>query len=174
MSFVILLPFVHLVLAAMNMNIGRVQAVVLVALVGFGSTFGRIIIGGIADRLGRKPTQVCWFAGLGACYLVWLLAQRFVMLVAFALVFGVLYGGLIVLMPALIADHYAGPRLSSIIGLQYTSAAFGSLLGPIATGYIFDLHGSYIVALQVATLLCLLAAGVLAATPPLATIAGTD
>ena len=174
MSFVILLPFVHLVPAAMDMNIPRIQAVVLVALIGFGSTFGRIIIGGIADRLGRKPTQVCLFASLGACYLVWLSAQSFVMLVAFALAFGVLYGGLIALMPALIADYFAGPHLSSIIGLQYTSAAFGSLLGPIATGYIFDLHGSYIVALQVAALLCLLAAGVLAATPPPARIGGID
>jgi OFA family oxalate/formate antiporter-like MFS transporter len=94
MSFVILLPFVHLVPAAMDMNIARVQAVILVALIGFGSNFGRIIFEGITDRLGRKPTQVCLFASLGACYLLWLLAQSFVMLLAFALVFGVLYGGL--------------------------------------------------------------------------------
>lgn len=165
MSFAILLPFVHLAPFAEDQGISRGAAVGILGLIGLGSTLGRIFIGNFADRLGRRLSVLWLIVGLAASYLWWAEARTLVDLVVFALWFGTLYGGFIALMPALLADYFAGPRLSSIIGLQYTSAAFGSLLGPIAAGHVFDITGSYRDALHAAAACCVLAAMLLRWTP---------
>jgi MFS family permease len=58
-------------------------------------------------------------------------------------------GGYVALSPALLADYFAGPKLSSVIGLQYTAAGLGSLLGPIIAGMLFDGSGTYTLALVI-------------------------
>jgi MFS family permease len=166
LSFAIPLPFVHLVPFAEDHGIERATAVLILGLVGLGSTLGRIVIGIVADRAGRRATLACLFAGIGLAYGVWLFAHGAAALAVFAFWFGTCYGGCIALMPALLADYFAGPRLGAIIGLQYTSAAFGSLLGPIAAGRVFDLTGSYTGALAGALLCAAMATALLWTTPP--------
>lgn len=166
MSFVVLLPFVHLVPAAEDIGVSSTDAVLLLGMVGVGSTLGRIAIGGVADRFGRGPSLTLLFAASAAAYLWWAFSASFMMLAIFALGYGTVYGGFIALMPAILADYFAGPRLSSIIGIQYTSAAFGSLGGPIVAGYIFDYFGSYRLAWLAAAMLCLGAAALIATMPP--------
>lgn len=166
MSFVILVPFVHIVPSAVDLGISSERAVHLMVLLGAGSTLGRILIAPVADRLGRKLTQSLLFALLGLAYLFWRSASGYSALAWFISGYGVLYGGFIALMPAILADYFAGPKLSSIIGLQYTSAAIGSLIGPITAGFIFDAEGSYSLAFLIATAFCTLAALTLFTTPP--------
>ena len=165
-SCAIMVPFVHIVPYAIDLSIAPKQAAGLVSLIGLGSMLGRMTMGGVADRFGRKPTQVVLFVALGASYLAWFAAESYPSLILFALGYGIFYGGFIALMPALIADYFSGPRLSSVIGLQYTSAAFGSLIGPVAAGTIYDRTGAYGLALLVAAVLCVLSATLLAATTP--------
>ena len=40
-------------------------------------------------------------------------------------------------------DYFGGRNVSGIIGMLYTSVAFGTLIGPTAAGFAFDLSGSY-------------------------------
>ncbi len=40
-------------------------------------------------------------------------------------------------------DYFGGRNVSSIIGVLYTSVAFGTLIGPSAAGFAFDLTHSY-------------------------------
>ncbi|MGR8920716.1 MAG: MFS transporter [Gammaproteobacteria bacterium] len=166
LSFVVLVPFVHVVPYAVDAGVPRELAVTLLGLLGLGSTAGRIAVGGLADRLGRGRALVSLFAGLGGTYLLWLGVSSYAWLGAFALCYGTIYGGFIALMPARLADYFAGPRLGAIIGLQYTSAAFGALGGPIGAGYVFDVTGSYGAALALAAGLCVAAALLIATTPP--------
>jgi cyanate permease len=46
-------------------------------------------------------------------------------------------------MPALCMDFFGARAVSSIIGTLYTGAAVGNLVGPWATGRLFDATGSY-------------------------------
>jgi len=46
-------------------------------------------------------------------------------------------------------DLFGGRSLSAVIGVLYSGAAFGNLLGPVAAGAVFDRTGSYDVALMV-------------------------
>ena len=52
--------------------------------------------------------------------------------------------GWVALMPAVVMDYFGGRHVSSIIGALYTSVAFGTLIGPVAAGYAYDLSGSYL------------------------------
>ena len=61
----------------------------------------------------------------------------------FALWFGLSYGGIVSLMPAICMDMFGARAVSSIVGTLYTGAAFGNLLGPVVAGAVFDRTGSY-------------------------------
>lgn len=162
LSVPVFIPFVHLVASAEDLGIGRTEAVAILGLIGLGSTVGRFIVGGFADRLGRRRALIGMLGGVGVAYLAWLAASGALMLSVFALVFGVCYGAYVALSPALLADYFSGPKLSSVIGIQYTAAGFGSVAGPVLAGHLFDISGRYTLALLVgvgcSALACMLVA----------------
>ena len=53
------------------------------------------------------------------------------------------YGGWVAVLPAVVMDHFGGRNVSGIIGILYSSVAFGTLIGPSAAGFAFDLTGNY-------------------------------
>jgi MFS family permease len=89
---------------------------------------------------------------------LWVVSASLAPLLVFALAFGVFYGGWVAVMPSVVMDQFGGRNVSSIIGVLYTSVAFGTLIGPSAAGFAFDVSGSYTV-----PILASLAANVLAA-----------
>jgi len=42
-----------------------------------------------------------------------------------------------------VMDQFGGRNVSGIIGILYTSVAFGTLIGPSTAGFVFDLSHSY-------------------------------
>jgi len=142
-SFGIFVPFVHLVPYALDHGIARGSAVLLLGGVGVGSTAGRFLLGGVADSLGRELALLLMFAGMALTLLIWAVSTSFWGLAVFALTYGVFYGGFVAILPALTMDYFGGRHVSSVIGLLYTSIAFGTLVGPSAAGYAFDLRHSY-------------------------------
>jgi len=151
-------PFAHLSASARDLGVGEAQAVGLVGLIGIGSLAGRLAIGAVADRIGRGPTLVVVMASLGASMGLWLLARDYATFAVFALWMGLSYGGSVSLMPALCMDFFGARAVSSIIGTLYTGAALGNLVGPWATGRLFDATGSYAAAVAGVGLLALASA----------------
>jgi len=98
-------------------------------------------LGGLADRMGRRIALVTTFVGMALALLVWAFSRDFWPLVAFALAYGVFYGGWVAVLPAVVMDFFGGRNVSGIIGILYTSVAFGTLIGPSAAGFAFDLTG---------------------------------
>lgn len=174
LSFALLVPFVHLAPYAVDASVPPHLAATLVGLIGIGSTLGRLLIGGVADRIGRLRTLVTLYLTLALAYLWWLGATTYPFLAAFSVFYGIAYGASIALMPAILADYFGAARVGSIIGLQYTSAAAGSLFGPVLAGAIFDLNGSYTLWLVIGCILCVIAAALLATTPRPVLTAGTQ
>ena len=83
------------------------------------------------------------FIGMAASHSIWALSANDWSLAVFALVFGVFYGGWVAVLPAVVMDYFGGRNVSGIIGELYTSVAFGTLIGPSAAGFAFDLSHSY-------------------------------
>ena len=140
---VMFIPFAHISAAARDAGVAEAQAVGLVGLVGIGSLIGRFAIGWLADRLGRVKTLMLMQFLMGVSYLVWAGAEGQLMFALFALWFGLSYGSIVSLLPAICMDLFGGRAVSSIIGTLYSGAALGNLLGPVLAGQVFDMTGSY-------------------------------
>jgi MFS family permease len=143
-SFGIFVPFVHLIPFALDHGVPPSLAVLLLGAVGVGSTAGRFLLGGLADRLGRERALLLMFVGMAIALLVWAAATLFWEMALFALAYGVFYGGFVAILPALVMDYFGGRNVSGIIGVLYTSIAFGTLVGPSAAGFAFDVSHSYV------------------------------
>ncbi|CAB3971632.1 MFS transporter permease [Burkholderia cenocepacia] len=144
-SFGVFVPFVHLVPYALDHGVSSSTAVLLLGAIGVGSTAGRFFLGGLADRFGRRTSLLAMFAGMAVALVAWAGAGTVAMLAAFALGFGVFYGGWVAVLPAVVMDYFGGRNVSGIIGVLYTSVAFGTLIGPTAAGFIYDAGGGYFV-----------------------------
>jgi hypothetical protein len=61
-------------------------------------------------------------------------------------------------------DLFGGRNVSGIIGILYTSVAFGTLIGPTAAGFAFDVNHSYTQAILAGAGANIVAAAIVAAT----------
>jgi MFS family permease len=163
-SFGLFVPFVHLVPYALDHGLPQSSAVILLAMIGLGSTAGRFILGGVADRLGRPLSFLAMFLGMALAFGIWAFATQLWALAVFAGLFGLFYGGFVALAPAVISDYFGGRNAGSLIGILYTSVAIGTLIGPGAAGYAFDLTHSYLVPILVSIGGNIVAAVILAST----------
>lgn len=163
-GFGVFIPFVHLVPYAQDQGVPQSWAAMLLAMIGIGSTAGRFFLGGLADRLGRRLSLLMMIAGMGLATTVWLLSTTFWSLAVFAFAYGIFYGGWVALLPALVTDYFGGRNVSSIIGVLYTSVAFGTLIGPSAAGYAFDISQSYTLPILMSMAGNFIAVGIAAAT----------
>jgi MFS family permease len=142
-SLGVFVPFVHLGPYAVDHGVAHSSAVLLVSALGLGSTIGRFLLGGLADRLGHDRTLIATYIAMALALTIWLGATAFWPLAIFGFVFGSAYGGWVALLPAVVMDHFGGRNVSGIIGILYTSAGIGTLLGPSAAGFAFDVSHSY-------------------------------
>src|SRR6266852_1117009 len=163
-SFGVFVPFVHLVPYAGDHGVAPSSAVLLLGVIGVGSTAGRFFLGGLADRMGRQPALLLMFIGMALALAIWAISAKFWSLAAFAFVFGVFYGGWVAVLPAVVMDLFGGRNVSGIIGILYTSVAFGTLIGPTAAGFAFDLSHSYTLAILASAGANIVAAAIVAAT----------
>jgi MFS family permease len=153
-------PFVHLVPYARDHGIDPTTSVVLLGVIGVGSTVGRFAVGAAADRFGRKRSLGLTFAGLGASCLWWLASDQAWQLAIFALVMGTCYGGFVALCPAVMADYFGVRAVSGIVGALYTAVGVGTLIGPTLAGAAYDRWQSYAVPIAVSAAAALVAGAI--------------
>ena len=164
-SFGVFVPFVHLVPYARDHGVSAASAVLLLGIIGIGSTAGRFFLGGLADRLGRQRSLLLMFAGMALTLASWVAATGVWSLGAFACAFGVFYGGWVAVLPAVVMDYFGGRNVSGLIGILYTSVAFGTLVGPSAAGFAFDFSHSYTVPILVSACANIVAVIIVATIP---------
>ncbi len=143
LSVALFVPFVHLPGYAVEAGVDRVAAAALVGVIGAASTAGRLVLGVVAARTGAlRAFQGC-FLTMGASFVLWLLGGGYGVLLAFAVVLGVGYGGFVALGPAVVAERFGTTRLGGLLGVLYTSAGLGSAVGAPLAGVAVDATGSY-------------------------------
>jgi MFS family permease len=164
MSVALFVPFVFLVQYAKEQGIASSTAAFLITSLGLGSVIGRLGLGVLGMRFGVLPLVIMSFAIQPVSYIVWLVAgSNYVLLLLFAALLGVGYGGFVALSPVASAGIFGLEGLGGILGVQYTSAGVGALIGPISAGAIIDATGSYTVAIVAAIIVS--AAATLAVLP---------
>jgi MFS family permease len=160
-------PLVHLVPLARGLGIDPLVAATLVSAIGMAGIVGRLFMGGVSDRIGRRPAigvglilQVLAFLGFAA-------ADALPGLYAASVAFGFSYGAVAALFPAMVADFFGRERAGSLVGLLFAMAGSMAAWGPLSAGFIYDRTGSYGPAWVGSAALNVVALGLLAwARPP--------
>jgi MFS family permease len=150
---------VHLVPYATDHGLTPATAAAIMAVFGAGNSVGRLGLGALSDRVGRKHMFLIVLAVGGVSMLFLIGAQTALMLYMFALVFGVAYGGAIVNWLTLPGELFGLRAVGVLTGLIMTGSTFGGAIGSFMAGYIFDATGSYSAAFSTGAILLLTASG---------------
>jgi len=136
---------VHQVPHALDRNIDKVAAASSVGMIGMASIGGRFFFGWLADRVrDAKYASMLGFLMMVAGMLLLSRATSATMLFVYAILFGFGYGSISILMPFLLADRFGRNLLGSAYGwLTFFVTGIGGGIGPIITGYLYDLWGTY-------------------------------
>jgi MFS family permease len=160
-------PLVHLVPLARGLGVDPLVAATLVSALGMAGIVGRLVMGVLSDRIGRRPAigiglvlQILAFLGLAA-------AGALPGLYAASIAFGFSYGAVASLFPAIVADFFGRERAGSLVGLLFAMSGSMTALGPLGAGFIYDRTGGYGPAWAASAALNVVALGLLAwARPP--------
>ncbi len=144
---------VHVVIHARGLGLSPASAASVIAVIGGFGVAGRIGVGGLADRLGLKRMITIAFAVLSLSLFWLVIANQAWAVYTFAIVFGLVYGGVIPLLSSRVAELFGLRALGAIVGFMLFGVAIGNAIGPVATGYGFDLLGSYSIPFTVCGLL---------------------
>ncbi|MFC2067552.1 MFS transporter [Chloroflexota bacterium] len=137
---------VHIIPAAIDTGITPEVAAIILTLLGITNTLGRLLLGALASKFGNLIVLVI-SAAVQAVALLFLAGthdlQAFYIV---AIVYGLTYGGVGPIIPAL-AGRYFGTRwIGPIIGAIMLAYTTGAAIGPLLAGLIFDVRGSYFIA----------------------------
>jgi MFS family permease len=160
-------PLVHLVPLARGLGVDPLVATTLVSALGMAGIVGRLFMGSLSDRIGRRPAigiglliQVAAFLGLAV-------AGALPALFAASIAFGFSYGAVASLFSPIVADFFGRERAGSLVGLLFAMSGSMAALGPLGAGFIYDRTGSYGPAWVASAALNVVALGLLAwARPP--------
>jgi len=124
------------------------------------SIVGRLGLGALGDRLNRTRVSFAAYVmvGLGMLCFAAVPVSGLWTLLPFLLLFGIGYGGVTALRPALTREYFGRGHFGSIFGLVMGINAIGGIVGPPLAGRTFDVLGDYRPVWIVIAVLCLTAA----------------
>ncbi len=136
---------VHQIPYALDLDIDPVVAASSLGLVGVTSALSRFFFGWLCDRIrDAKYAAAGGFLFMTAGMFLLLKATSVPILFIYAVLFGFGYGSMAPTMPYLLADRFGRHILGAAYGmLTFFVVGIGGSLGPIITGYVYDLSGTY-------------------------------
>jgi MFS family permease len=112
-------------------------------IIGGSSLLGRIFGGYLSDKFDRKNIYIFSFI-CQLITLVWLLlATEIWMLLVFAIIFGISYGGWAGIIGAFPVDYFGFKATGEIVGSIVFFVGIGVAIGPYLAGVIHDSTQSY-------------------------------
>ena len=160
-------PLVHLVPLARGLGVDPLVAATLVSALGMAGILGRLFMGSLSDRIGRRSAIGIGLVLQILAFLGFAVAGALPGLYAASIAFGFSYGAVASLFPAIVADFFGREQAGSLVGLLFAMSGSMAALGPLGAGFIYDRTGSYDPAWVASAALNVVALGLLAwARPP--------
>ena len=142
---------VHIIPHGTDIGLSLTTAAGVLSTIGGMSLLGRIVMGTANDRIGGKRSLSICYAVL-ICALIFLqTANQTWMLLLFAAIYGFAHGGFFTVMSPTIAELFGTGSHGAIFGIVLFSGMIGGAIGPLLTGRVFDVTGSYQTAFVVLT-----------------------
>ena len=141
------MPQVHIIALCVDRGFGAAAGAEMLSLMLMGGVVSRLVSGALADRLGGLPTLLIGSVLQTAGLCLYLIEGGLTSLYLISLAFGLSQGG-IVPSYAIIVREYMPPREAGRrVGLVISATILGMALGGWLTGWLYDIYGSYTVAL---------------------------
>jgi len=156
-SFCLHLVFTHIVPYMTDTSVSGAEAAIVLGLIGSISIPGRLMMGVVSDRTGRKASaMVCGLLQIGA--MIWVAwARELWMFYIFAIFYGFALGGFDIPVTALIGDIFGAHSLGEIMGVLIIGWGLGAATGPAVGGLIFDVTEGYFLAFIIGALAMMIA-----------------
>jgi MFS family permease len=133
----------HIAPHVIEQGISTTVAATILGAIGGASILGRIGMGGVSDKLGRKATFIMAISVLSAA-LIWVqFAREAWMFYLFAALYGIAHGASFTLATPMLAELFGVGSLGAIFGAVMFVGTIGGAIGPVISGRIFDITGSY-------------------------------
>jgi MFS family permease len=139
----VFIPLVHLVPFARDLGHSPLAAAWAISVTGAGAVLGRLTMGAVSDRVGRRPTIAGGMLLQALAFLGFAIAHDLTALYATALVFGFSYGTISTLFAAIVGDFFGRAHAGSIVGFLFALAGSMAAWGTLGAGAVFDATGSY-------------------------------
>ena len=141
---------VHVTPHAIESGISAVRSANILATVGGFSILGKVLLGRAGDIVGNRRTLILGFILMSVALICLAPAKMPWMLFLVSGIFGFAFGSLAVSHSPLLAELVGLRSHGLIFGVFGISVGCGGAMGPLLTGYLFDVTKSY----QMAFLLC--------------------
>lgn len=145
----VFIPLVHAVPFARDLGVSPLLASTVVSALGIAAVVGRVVMGGISDRIGRKSALAISIVLQALAFVGFTAVGGLGSLYAVALAFGFSYGGVSALFPAMVGDFFGREQAGSLVGFLFALAGSMAAWGPLAAGAIYDATGGYTLAFVV-------------------------
>ncbi len=146
---------VHIVPHLTDTGMSATAAANVLGAIGLGSVVGRIVAGAVADRYGSRRVLAACLIVKGLVLFALPGASVFVVAYGLGVLYGVSYGGFMVIIPALTSYLFGLSAMGAIFATISIAEGIGFGLGSYLAGYIWDVTGSYQMMFRIAIALIL-------------------
>jgi MFS family permease len=168
MTFAVLGLNAHLVPILTERSIGQGAAVWIAGLIGLGSIVGRIGTGFLLDRFHTpKLAAAVFFLPFVGCMCLIFAQGSFMLALLGALLVGLALGGEFDVLAYLASRYFPAAKLGSRFGWIMMASGVAGGLGPLASGIVRDISGSYTPQLLMLLPVSFVGAWLLARLPPI-------
>ncbi|HAX06274.1 MAG TPA: hypothetical protein DCX77_11405 [Acidimicrobiaceae bacterium] len=162
MSMALMGSFAFVIKFAEDDGITPSKAALLMSVVGASSILGRLLLTAVAGKLGSVRLLQIALMAQPVAYFFWIIADgRYYMLVIFAALLGLTYGGFVALAGDVVAFYFGLVGIGAVTGMLFFYSGFGSLIGPPIVGFLADLSTLRILPVGAVFVMALLGAVVL-------------
>ena len=147
----------HIVAHGKDLGLSLEGAAGLVSTIGAASIAGRLIIGGLLDRIGGRKAYMLGLTPLILSLLALLAIDAPALLFAVMALYGFGHGGMFTVVLPTVAEYFGLRSSGALFGTVLLFGALGGAFGPLMAGYIYDETGSYNLAFLILAVMAALA-----------------
>ena len=134
---------IHIMPALISVPLSREVASSIAALTVVSSVVGRLGFGWLGDKIDKRYLLASALLLQALGLIIFAYTRSLSYAIAFLVVFGPGFGGVIVLRVSIQAEYFGRKAFGSIQGLSQAILMGGTILGPFFAGWVYDIQGNY-------------------------------